>query len=62
MATKSYPITKMFWLGLAITVLAAANIAIKETPATVMNWVTVAAGIGMIVLSLGAKKLGRTDA
>jgi hypothetical protein len=62
MAQKTYPITKMLWLGSAIAVLSGANIAIKGGEGSPMNWLTVACGIGLVILSLVAKKAGRIDA
>jgi len=59
---KTFPIRKLLVLGSILTLAAVANIAIKDGDATIFNWLTVVGGIGMIALSLIAKKLGRTNA
>ena len=62
MGQKTFPITKLWVLGSVLTLAAMANIVIKDGAASIFNWLTLASGVGLVILSLIAKKLGRIDA
>jgi len=59
-AAKTFPIRKMLIMGPIITVAATANALM--VPSQWWNWITAAAGVGLVALALTAKLLGRTNA